>query len=275
MKNTIVSFSLFLFFYFVTNYKAHSQELEPFTSASWSDELMGYKDKSGNVVIPAKYTEAYSFVDGLAKVQKKDANYKSKYGFIDITGKEVIPLIYDDLSVEFSDGLVGARLNDKWGFLNKQGEVVLPFIYDYTHNYKSFREGLSCVAKNGRYGFIDKQGKEEIPFQYEDCRSFSGGLSGVKFNGKWAVINKEGKLLTPFKYKDVSPGNPYKVVELVTVSTYNEETYHSYGVVDKRGVEVIPVKYKSLTILDDNLFRVSFKTFGEQFVVNRKGKIIE
>lgn len=50
----------------------------------------GYKDENGNIVIPAKYDEAWSFSEGLAHVK-----INGKWGFIDKTDKLVIPAKYD------------------------------------------------------------------------------------------------------------------------------------------------------------------------------------
>ncbi|GHV47338.1 hypothetical protein FACS1894181_00590 [Bacteroidia bacterium] len=44
-------------------------------------------------------------------------------GFIDTSGKEVIPLIYDD-ALSFSNGLARVTLNGKRIYINKQGEYV-------------------------------------------------------------------------------------------------------------------------------------------------------
>ena len=51
----------------------------------------GYIDKTGREVIPCKYDDAFNFCEDLAKVKKS-----GKYGFIDKTGREVVPFIYDE-----------------------------------------------------------------------------------------------------------------------------------------------------------------------------------
>lgn len=48
-----------------------------------------------------KYTGARDFKEGLARVYES-----GKYGFIDKTGKEVIPLIYDYANYNFNNGLI-------------------------------------------------------------------------------------------------------------------------------------------------------------------------
>jgi hypothetical protein len=48
-----------------------------------------------------------------------------KWGFIDKTGKVVIPLIHNDVR-SFSEELGGVKQDDKWGFINKKGVSPYP-----------------------------------------------------------------------------------------------------------------------------------------------------
>jgi hypothetical protein len=49
----------------------------------------------------------------------------NKWGYIDKSGKEIIPLRYDDGRI-FMDGLAAVKLNNKWGFIDKTGKEVVP-----------------------------------------------------------------------------------------------------------------------------------------------------
>lgn len=102
------------------------------------------------------YTE---FREGLAPVIKN-----RKYGFINKTGKLVVPCIYDDLrDYRVSKQFVYLKKNGKFGCIDKNGKEILPFIYD---SVGEFSEGLACVFRDDKYGFVDMTGKEIIP-----CRS--------------------------------------------------------------------------------------------------------
>ncbi|PJB55344.1 MAG: hypothetical protein CO098_16820, partial [Bacteroidetes bacterium CG_4_9_14_3_um_filter_41_19] len=46
-----------------------------------------------------------------------------KYGFIDKTGKVVIPLMYE-FALPFSEGLARVELNGKKVYINKAGEII-------------------------------------------------------------------------------------------------------------------------------------------------------
>ncbi|MGB9726533.1 MAG: WG repeat-containing protein [Minisyncoccia bacterium] len=49
--------------------------------------------------------------------------------------------------------------NDKWGFIDKTGKEVIPFKYDYAYD---FSEGLAHVGLNGKRFCIDKTDKEVL-----------------------------------------------------------------------------------------------------------------
>ena len=65
-----------------------------------------------------KYDWKGEYYEGLAKVKLND-----KYGFIDKTGKEVIPIKYDH-AYGFSIGLALVKLEGKWFYINPKGECV-------------------------------------------------------------------------------------------------------------------------------------------------------
>src|SRR5215470_6777971 len=86
----------------------------------------GFCDANKELIIPARYEEVYLFTDGLARV-----NLNGKYGFIDKSGTEVIPLKYDNASIFFHDELVPVKLDGKYGFIDISGAEVIPCKYDY------------------------------------------------------------------------------------------------------------------------------------------------
>ena len=90
----------------------------------------------------------------------------------------------------FSEGLARVLLNNKLGFIDKTGKEVIPIKYD---DASSFSEGLASVSLNYKYGFIDKTGKEVIPIKYDYAEGFSEGLAQVKLNNKWFYINQKGE----------------------------------------------------------------------------------
>lgn len=90
----------------------------------------GAIDKNGNTVIPHQYDYVDYFSDGLALVWKDDM-----YGFIDESGKEIIPLICSasgdvyvtDVFCYFVKGYVLVEIDGKFHMKNRKGETILTF----------------------------------------------------------------------------------------------------------------------------------------------------
>lgn len=72
--------------------------------------------------------------------------------------------------------LINVCNNNKWGFINKSGKQIVPFKYD---TLSEFTEGLASVCHNDKLGFIDETGKEVIPLSYIMAVRFTEGLSSV------------------------------------------------------------------------------------------------
>lgn len=133
-----------------------------------------------------KYDIVDDFREGLALVRLND-----KYGFVDKTGKEVIPLKYE-YAYSFREGLSKVRLNGKYGFVDKTGKEIVPQKYDFVD---FFPEDLARVKINDKWGFVDKTGKEVIPLKYENASHFIGGVASVQLNGEWIKIDKQGNVV--------------------------------------------------------------------------------
>ena len=89
----------------------------------------------------------------------------------------------------FGKDLAGVKLDFKRGYIDRTGKEIIPLKYDAARN---FSEGLAWVKLNGKYGFIDRTGKEIIPLKYDDAWDFNKGLAKVELNGKYGKIDKVG-----------------------------------------------------------------------------------
>lgn len=90
-----------------------------------SGDAWGFRDKSGKVVIPAKYDLVQDFSCGLAAVATSESGTR-KWGFIDKTGRMVIEPKFSAMPSKF-DVCGQALVIDKEGnlmFINKNGEIV-------------------------------------------------------------------------------------------------------------------------------------------------------
>ena len=197
--------------------------------------LYGYIDKTGKEIIPCKYKEENSFSEGLAVVRKD-----SFYGYIDKTGKEIIPCQYKD-AYSFSEGLALVKKDDFYGYIDKTGKEIIPCQYKDAY---SFSEGLAVVRKDSLYGYIDKTGKEKISCQYVYAYSFSEGLALVSKDGFYGYIDKTGEEIIKCQYQRAKSFQ--EGLALVRENGL-------YGYIDKTGEEIIKCQYKVAKSFQEDL----------------------
>ncbi|MDY6784551.1 MAG: WG repeat-containing protein [Cyanobacteriota bacterium] len=98
--------------------------LYPFTG---ENELQGYIDSTGKVIIEPQFSGAFDFSEGLAAVfidVFRNDKYRYKYGYIDSTGKVVIPPQFK-VAFPFSNRRAAVEIEGKMGYIDKAGKVVI------------------------------------------------------------------------------------------------------------------------------------------------------
>lgn len=161
--------------------------------------LFGYVDKIGKEVITPQFPLAFPFSEGRAKVgtidySSADPLASSRFGFIDKSGNVIVKALYNEVK-DFKNGVAMVKRDGKWGAIDLDGKLIIPIQYEDI-NYLA--EELISAKKNGKWGFIDKANNTIIPFQYEDSGSFYRGYSTVKSKGKWGYIDPNNKVIIPF-----------------------------------------------------------------------------
>ena len=210
-----------------------------------------------------------SFYDGRAIVKVKE-----KYGFIDTTGKIVIPPKFVRAE-RFSEGM--AMVKDEqngMGYINKSAEFT---IIPNASRITEFSEGLALVVTIfGKSGFIDKTGKIAIPpLDYKGKYSFPGKFSegmasflvspSVNGNFPHGFINKSGKIAIPPQFE--SADNFSEGLASVRVDG-------KYGFINKTGKFVIPPRFESASSFSEGLAVI--RESGSSFYgyINKTGKVV-
>jgi hypothetical protein len=182
---------------------------------------VGYIDKQGKTVIPPQYRPSEQTINvmspttyfgsdfngGLAKVCS--AGELSKCGYIDRTGKTVIPLKFDEAAEKFSNGLAWVKINYRFGYIGKTGKVIIPLqSYSSADNFDGDLARV-CHGESSKCGYIDRTGKVVIPLKFDRvARKFSNGLAWVVINERLGYIDKIGKVKIPAKFTD--PGKDFR-----------------------------------------------------------------
>lgn len=125
---------------------------------------------------------------GIAQTEKTLylVQQNGKYGYIDKTGRLVIPPQFD-YALDFSEDLAPVTTNDGWGYIDKSGKYIITTQCVWV---SYFSEGLAVVELGDKFGYINKSGKYIVTPQFEWPRDFSNGLAMVVLGHKCGYIDK-------------------------------------------------------------------------------------
>jgi len=252
--------------------------LAPFTAITAGAEEIKVKEIASKLA----FDEIRIFNDGLAVVR-----IDRKYGYIDKTGKIVIPVEYYAVR-PFSEGLavVCKSISGKYGVIDKTGKVIIPLEYDCIY---PFSEGLAAAYKGGKMGFIDKTNKTVIEFIYDGfdyapetgggndgIYQFVDGLARVEKGGKCGYIDKTGKVIVPFEYDIGCHFSEGLAVVGIVVGIKDSNDLLKYGYIDKTGKIVIPIEYDAASDFIEGLAYVSkAQRNSEGLYIGQKGGFID
>jgi hypothetical protein len=229
-----------------------------------SNTKLMYINQSGKYLYCGKYEEDRVKNDGFHHVRLKD-----KWGCTDENGFEILPCEYNSID-EFSDGMsMVINVDNKVGFINKSGKLMIPFIYDINYSGEGggwrsyvFKNGSTEVLKNGKYGIIDKSGNVLKDFIYDQFDEFAPNIFRVELNKKFGLIDSKGQEIVGFdKYEFI--GDLYENRAWVTNN-------NKYGYIDELGNLVIPIKYESDGSQPDYYVRSLDGRFGQTEYVKAK-----
>ncbi|CAM3618982.1 hypothetical protein FSS13T_17660 [Flavobacterium saliperosum S13] len=171
-------------------------------------------ETSQTLVAPMVYDEILQFFESRIHLYYSVRKGK-KFGLINEEGKEIIPIKYDALSVDFADYDAEDRNDEKYrivvakgtkmGTVNLKNETILPFEYTHLQRISGWQE-LYKAKKRNKYQIIDKNGKPINPnffdevanFEYINSHNGSRISQALTFsNGKMRVIDSNGNFITP------------------------------------------------------------------------------
>lgn len=159
--------------------------------------LYGFKNLKDQWVIKPIYEELGPFSEGLAVAGKRNAMGDIKYGFIDRTGKEVIPFKYSVRPGSFRYGraIIRSPLNSTSGIayacIDKKGETV----YEVTQ--KDINSKQAVVTLNAGYVqglMIDAFGVVDLNGKWMDIKAYTKSI-GLPEGAK-IVPNRLSKMVT-------------------------------------------------------------------------------
>lgn len=198
-----------------------------------SVEYIDYLDENGKI----------TYLKDLLIVEKN-----SKYGIVDLSGKELLETEYDKISklenisnslVIEKDGLVG--LSDY------QGNIIIKPEYNEIQGIgNDYKNGYITKDKGNLYGIIDFNKSMIFDNKYLDIKSiYSSNKYAVKIDKNYRVVDKQGKILTDTEFEDILDILGEQII-------YKEK--NKYGVITINGEKIVEPEYEDLQFINNNFF---------------------
>ena len=210
---------------------------------------------------------------------------EGKRGFYNLnTNKVLVPATYTHAWF-FSDGLAAVEKDGKIGFVNMKGALVIPHKYIHRTNDRPdivFENGLCVMANgNGQLGVIDRQGEWVVKPQYEKIDLTESGIFATAAHSKLLLSNKgeviQNDLIVkvePMKcniqLREKDAGGNWKVQDVdVKLDYYVYYTFaynNRCGLMDKDGNRLTEPVYSKIEALNEHLFSFYLLDGETQFV---------
>ena len=165
----------------------------------------GLINTKGELVIPINYKDiSYRNSINVQIVRKETLDKKVEVSFFNARGKEIKMPEGTNKAGEFSDGLCSVEMADgKTGYVDSTGKLVIPFSYDKGF---AFHNGVAVVGRINKevfgdnrieykYALINKQGHELTRFRYNAIQNVivdGYDVIQVVVKDRFGYISKEG-----------------------------------------------------------------------------------
>lgn len=216
-------------------------------------------DTLGRQLFEPVYESVQPFNEGYAIVMR----YK-RYGMIDHSGREVLPTRYEQITPN-QDGFFFAGDVDAWALFDYSFKPLTSFVYSST---TGLHEGRIGVTRFGRQGFLDRNGREVIQCIYDDAGIFRLGRTMVAADGHYGIIDTLGRIILPIEYDDRTPhGTKYMYYDSLALV----EKDGKLGYVDLNGRLVIPMYFEQAYNFSEGLACTRFG--GLWGYIDRRGEV--
>lgn len=183
----------------------------------------------------------------------------SKLGFVDSTGKLVVPTEYDEIMC-FDDRNGFVKKNNKIALVSYTGKILTPFIFD---EVDGFYDNVSWVMIKGKQGYIDRSGNYVSPCQFNKASSFVNGFAKIYYD-KWEQIEKL-TYYQGFKEKTVNVGYTKSIPFILNAK--------GQKIFAGKDGDIIMVSEDSNAVIGRNIY-INKDPFYVESVIDRNGKVI-
>lgn len=188
-------------------------------------------------------TENLWYEKNILKVQKD-----GKWGLIDLDGKEIAPIIYDNITtLKGVENSLIVEKDGKKGLINDKGSKIIDTEYSEIQSFgEDYKNGYITVNSENKYGIIGFSGEKILDNNYEKIENIYGEKYFViRENGKEQLIDKQGS-------KIITEG--FDEIKQIANSGIVYTKQNKYGLKDFEGNTKIEPTYDNLKEINKDIF---------------------
>lgn len=200
-------------------------------------DYIGFIDTSGKYVIPPVYDAAMPFREGLSVVIKNDSAF-----FVNKENENVFKAFYTE-AFPFINGIAPVNTEEQWFLINRQGQKAAGPFEDLSEQ----SENIYIIKQNSRYGAIDIYGNYIIQPQFDKMGDFKNGAAYYSNNNLYGFVRKNGTHSQP-RYQWISDFSENRLALV--------KENDGYGIINYSDSLVLPAKYDLIVKGKNNIYIV-------------------
>ena len=196
-------------------------------------EALDNMDKNGNVW----------YEENVLRVKKN-----GKYGLIDLLGKEILPVEYDEITVlDGTENSILIKKADKIGLVNDTGSIIIECNYKEIKKLgDTYKDGYITIDEQGKYGVISATKKQILDNKYDEISQVAlKEYYQVKEDGKVKIINSKGETVIE---------NGFDQIKSVTTNGIIFEKNNLFGEMNTSGEIVLEAGYQDLKEANNGIY---------------------
>lgn len=227
-----------------------------------SQDLYGFIDHKGNIVIEPKYERAGDFHDGIVIVGNKVSDNLINYFAIDTKGNELFKFSsgdYDNYG-HFSEGFLPVTSDEQIYLLDKQGNKGIQVgKNDLFAFYRTVvKNGMIIYFDGTSYGIKNTKGEVMIRPKYDNLTVMKNGYFIAEKQDLFGIIDKDDKVVIPFEHK---------ILYYINNERYLFGNDKNANIVDANGQDV--GKCNIINLSDNDRFRVQSNYFNVDYALSK------
>lgn len=257
----------------------------------------GLCSSTGQILLEPTYSEI-NCEDLMCIVSKYyEQSEQTKMGLYDANfNKEIVPTQYDYIeSMNYNSSYL-FKTNNKYGLMSNSGKIILPAKYNFLKSTDLYDNEDLVLANaygevtnsyygsevsGGNWGVINMDGDTILPFKFKEISFDSDSVVNLldydnkaylyDLTRQKAITTNDINYLSKLSYDWANP--MYLMGKNVTRGEYNETTGGTYGILNAKGEEIVPLNYSEIT-MEGDYFIANSIDFNGYDLISDKGEVL-